>query len=418
VGPYRQKEGSFFALKEVFSPVKIWLKELPQSFDGSIEVENRFHFANLSQCRFQWALVNFRKPWDALAGYTIEKRGTATAPSIAPGAKGILPLGLPADYKAYDAVILAAIGPDKKEIYKWTWKIKPAQALLAGVVLSSDSSASFAETDTTYFLKGGENAIVLDKRTGLLVSTKNSSGDNLSFAKGPVLVQGKATMTGSKHYKEGKTEVVEFNYDGALKYVRWKMNGNGWADMEYEYELNGSYPFAGVSFSYPENFVLGVKWLGKGPYRQWKNRLQGTPVNVWQNLYNNTHTSYNPIVYPEFKGYYGDISWMEFNTVEGKFYVASKDTGLYVRLFDFYGLSGARPHPELPVGNISFLDCIPPIGTKLALNISYNTSQLGPQSEPTKISGPIKRSLSFYFGLPKTTNSKEKYSRPEIDQVF
>ena len=164
--------------------------------------------------------------------------------------------------------------------------------------------------------------------------------------------------------------------------------------------------------------MLGAKWLVKGPYRQWKNRTAGTPVNVWQNLYNNTQTGYSPLVYPEFKGYYGDITWMEFNTVEGKFYMASKDTGLYVRLFDFYGLTGARPHPELPVGNISFLDCIPPIGTKLALNISYNTSALGPQSEPAKINAPVKRTLYFYFGLPKTTNAKEQYSRPEIDNVF
>ena len=418
VGPYRQKEGSFFALKEIFSPVKIRMENLPQSFDGRIDVENRYHFTNLSQCSFQWALVNYRRPWDAVAGYTVEKRGVATSPSIAPGAKGAVQLQLPADYKAYDALVLAAIGPDKKEVYKWTWKVKPAEALLAGVVLNSDSTAYFAETDTTYLLKGGDNSVVLDKRTGLLVSTKNAAGDNLSFKNGPQLVQGSATLTGSRHYKEGKTEVVEFTYSGNVNSVRWKMNGNGWADLEYEYNLNGAYPFAGVSFSYPENFVLGVKWLGKGPYRQWKNRLQGTPVNVWQNLYNNTHTGYNPLVYPEFKGYYGDVSWMEFNTVEGKFYVASKDSGLYVRLFDFYGLSGARPHPELPAGNVSFLDCIPPIGTKLALNISYNTTNLGPQSEPTKINGSIKRSLSFYFGLPKTTNSKESYSRPEIDQVF
>jgi hypothetical protein len=418
LGPHREKEGSFYALREIFSPVKIGMKNLPQNFGGAIELENRFHFTNLLLCNFQWALVNYRKPWEPLAGYTVEKRGAASSPSIAPGAKGVLTLNLPADYKSYDALMLAAMGPDGKEIYKWTWKVKPNNALLEGVVSNSDSTAHFAETDTTYLLRGGENSIVLDKRTGLLISTKNSAGDALSFAKGPVLVQGKATLTGSKHFKGGKAEGVEFTYDGALKYVRWRMLGSGWAEMEYEYELNGSFPFAGVSFSYPENYMLGTKWLGKGPYRQWKNRLQGTPVNVWQNLYNNTHTSYNPVVYPEFKGYYGEVSWMEFNTVEGKFYVASRDSGLYVRLFDFYGLSGARPHPELPVGNISFLDCIPPIGTKLALNISYNTSQLGPQSEPAKMNGSNKRSLLFYFGLPKTTNSKEQYSRPLIDQVF
>jgi hypothetical protein len=182
--------------------------------------------------------------------------------------------------------------------------------------------------------------------------------------------------------------------------------------------LNGSFTFAGISFNYPENYILGAKWLGKGPYRQWKNRLQGTEVNVWQNLYNNTQTSYPPLVYPEFKGYYGDIAWMQFNTVEGKFYVASKDTALYIRLFDFYGLTGVKPFPDLPPGNISFLDCIPPMGTKLALNISSNTSALGPQSEPAKLSGSAKRTLYFYFGSPKIMGGKEAYSRPLIDNVF
>ena len=243
--------------------------------------------------------------------------------------------------------------------------------------------------------------------------------DNLSFQKGPVLVQGDSKLIGSKQYKNGNASTVEFSYEGNMKYIKWTMTGNGWASLDYEYSLDGSYPFAGVSFNYPENYVLGAKWLGKGPYRQWKNRMAGTPINVWQKLYNNTQTGYWPMVYPEFKGYYGDITWMEINTVEGKFYIASKDTGLFVRLFDFYALTSAvKPHPELPVGNISFLDCIPAIGTKLALNINYNTSALGPQGEPTKINTPIRRTLYFYFGLPKTTDSKEQYSRPAVDNVF
>jgi hypothetical protein len=418
LGPHREKEGSFFALREIFSPVKIWMKELPATFNGRIEVENRYHFTNLNTCTFQWALVNFRKPNEALAGYTVKKKGNAASSSIAPGATGNISMLLPGDYKNYDALVFVAIDATGKEIYKWTWKVKSNEQLVEGVLGANDSTTSVSETDTSYTLKGGDVSVVLNKKTGLLAGTKHTAMDNLSFAKGPVLVQGNATLTGGKTYKEGNSNVVEFTYDGAMKYARWKMLGSGWVALEYEYELNGSYPFAGVSFSYPENFVLGAKWLGKGPYRQWKNRLQGTPVNVWQNLYNNTRTGYAPAVYPEFKGYYGDISWMEFNTVEGKFYVASKDTGLYVRLFDFYALSGERPHPVLPVGNISFLDAIPPIGTKLALNISYNTSQLGPQSEPTKINGSKKRTLYFYFGLPKTTNSKEQYSRPDVDNVF
>jgi hypothetical protein len=381
-------------------------------------MENRYHFTNLFECTFQWALVNYRKPSAVLTGYTVEKRGVASSPSIAPTESGVLNLPLPSDFKTYDALILAAFDPFKKELYRWTWKIKSNEDLLTGIVATGDSASTFSETDSTYILKGGENSVTLSKKSGMLLGTKNAAMDNLSFSKGPLLVEGSSMLTGSRHYKEGNTDVVEFSYDGNMKYVRWSMFGSGWTSLEYEYQLNGSYPFAGVSFTYPENYILGAKWLGKGPYRQWKNRSAGTPVNVWENLYNNTQTGYSPMVYPEFKGYYGDITWMEFNTVEGKFYVASKDTGLYVRLFDFYGLTGVKPFPPLPAGNISFLDCIPAMGTKLALNISANTSVLGPQSEPTKINGPVKRTLYFYFGLPKTTNSKEQYSRPAVDNVF
>jgi hypothetical protein len=418
LGPHREKEGSFYALREIFSPVKISLKTLPANFDGRIAIENRYHFTNMSQCSFRWQLVNYYLPYDRFAGYMVEQKGEATVGSVLPTQRGFLSLNLPADYKKYDALVLAAYDPFGKEIYQWTWKIKSNEALLANILVNNDSTTSFTETDTTYLLKGGELTLTLDKKTGMLVNAKNAASDNLSFSKGPFLVQGDARLISSKAFKEGNNTVVSFQYEGNMKYVNWTIQGSGWVDLDYAYELNGAYPFAGVSFQYPENFMLGTKWLGKGPYRQWKNRSQGAPVNVWQNQYNNTQTSYSPVVYPEFKGYYGDITWMEFSTVEGKFYVASKDTGLYVRLFDFYGLSGVRPHPDLPKGNISFLDCIPAIGSKLALNINYNTSSLGPESEPTKISGPIRRSLYFYFGMPKIGNSREKYSRPVIDNVY
>lgn len=418
LGPYREKEGSFFALREIFSPVKIRMKDLPANFNGSIEVENRYHYTNINQCSFQWALVNYRRAKENFTGYTVEQKGIVNPPSIVPLAKGNIQLNLPANYKNFDALVLVGFDPFKKEIYKWTWKIKNNEQLLNGFLVTIDSTTSVTDNDTTYALKGGDNYVLLNKRTGMLTGAGSVSKGNLSFSKGPLLVQGNATATSSRMYKEGNSNVVEFTYDGTMKYTRWKMFGSGWVSLEYEYALNGSYPFAGISFSYPENFVLGAKWLGKGPYRQWKNRTAGTPINVWGNIYNNTQTGYSPMIYPEFKGYYGDITWMEFNTVEGKFYVASKDTGLYVRLFDFYGLTGARPHPDLPAGNISFLDAIPAIGTKLGLNINPNTSVLGPQSQNTKIDGPIKRTLYFYFGLPKTDNSKEQYSRPLIDNVF
>jgi hypothetical protein len=419
LGPHREKEGSFNAIKEIYSPVKIFMKELPAGFSGSVPVENRYHFTNLSQCKFYWALVNYRKPADQFSGYDIMKNGVAVSPAVMPnGGKGTLHLPLPQDWNNYEGLILSAFDPFKNQVYKWSWKIKNNDSLLSSIIKLNNDTASIAETDSTYTLTGGDVSVVISKSDGQLKSVRNKMSDAVSFGKGPVLVSGAATLSNIKTYKDANNGVVEARYNGNLSYVKWKMNGSGWLELEYEFSLNGNYPFAGISFSYPENFVLGAKWLGDGPYRVWKNRLQGVTENVWQNTYNNTQTGAAPWIYPEFKGYYANITWMEMNTVEGKFLIASPDTGLYVRLFDFYALSGAKPHPELPVGNISFLDAIPPIGTKLALNISANTSALGPQSEPNHINGSMHRRLLFYFGLPKPGTDKKQFTMPAVNDLF
>ena len=88
LGPHREKEGSFYALREIFSPVKLTLPDqLPANFNGEIEVENRFHFLNTNQCTFYWALVDFSKPFDRFDGYVVKQKGTAAAPNIAASAK-------------------------------------------------------------------------------------------------------------------------------------------------------------------------------------------------------------------------------------------------------------------------------------------------------------------------------------------
>lgn len=419
MGPHREKEGSFYAIREIFSPVKISSQPLPADFNGELPVENRYHFTNLNQCMFSWQLVNYKKPADWQAGYGVMKEGNAATAAIAPGARGNLQLDLPADYKNYDALLLSAYDPFKNLVYKWSWKIKDGAGQLEGILLLNDTATVIATaTDSSVTVKSGGISVSFSARDGSITDMRSSHGDKLSLGGAPLLVSGNARCTGLKHFKEPDGYVVELLYEGDMKYARWKMFNGGWMRLEYEYSINGSVAFAGISFKYPENFVLGAKWLGKGPYRVWKNRLQGVADNVWQNMNNNTQTGSAPWIFPEFKGYYADINWMEMNTVQGKFLIASKESGLYIRLFDFYGLSGVKPAPDLPPGNISFLDAIPPVPTKLGLNISYNAAVLGPESELTKIASPVKRTLYFYFGLQKTNASAQQYKAPVKDELF
>ena len=59
LGPHREKEGSFYTIKELWSPVVIHRKWIPPKFDGRIAVENRYIYTNLNQCQFKWRLVSF-----------------------------------------------------------------------------------------------------------------------------------------------------------------------------------------------------------------------------------------------------------------------------------------------------------------------------------------------------------------------
>ncbi|UOQ67972.1 glycoside hydrolase family 2 protein [Hymenobacter volaticus] len=94
LGPYREKEGSYFTIKEVWSPVFFERREITPAFDGSFRVQNRFHFTNLNQCKFTWKLTQLPGPGSKAAPIT--KTGTVAAPSVTPGGTyGTLQLALP-----------------------------------------------------------------------------------------------------------------------------------------------------------------------------------------------------------------------------------------------------------------------------------------------------------------------------------
>ena len=433
VGPHREKEGSFYAMREIYSPVKISMEKLPENFDGSIPVENRYHFVNLKDCRFEWQLVNFIQPQQRGAGHQVMKKGTATSPDIQPVNSGTLKLDLPSNYKSYEALYLKAFDFSGKEIYCWSWKIdrntKSVQQLVEKEMSTDEkerrqklkaegveednilpieqqvgnakvsSQVEVTENDSLLTLRASGISVTFSKKDGTIQKIGNDLGLPIPFNNGPVLVSGSAELIAVKHSQSTNFHMVEMTYSGDLHRVTWKMYNSGWLEMEYEYHVEGEQYFTGISFSFPESDVIGAKWLGKGPANVWKNRLQGGTLDVYERMYNNVLPGDNSWEYPQFKGYYPEISWMEFNTVYGKFTMVANEDDLFVRLFSFYGISGPSNYPVLPIGDISFLDGIPPVGTKLAMGISNNTAALGPAGELNKMNKPVKRTLYFYFGL-------------------
>ena len=130
------------------------------------------------------------------------------------------------------------------------------------------------------------------------------------LSNGPRPAVGEATLASFEHHAEGTDLVINATYTGAMKSVQWRVRGNGWVQMDYDYALAGPQDFFGVSFDCPEADVRAMTWLGDGPYRAWKNRLAGETFGVWQNTYNDTITGDSLWQYPEFKGYYADVRWV------------------------------------------------------------------------------------------------------------
>ena len=434
VGPHREKEGSVYAIREIYSPVKIHMNKITESFNGIIPVENRYHFTNLKDCRFEWQFVNFKFPQQRGTGHKVIDKGNIISPDIKPLGNGVLKLNLPTDYEKYDALYLKIFDPSGREITCRSWKIRGNDKLVKqlvrkeldlqeleqrkklkaigveednilpiakqkGSTLKIKKAVAVNENDSLLTIKASGIAVTFSKKDGKICSVTNDIGLPLPFNNGPVLVSGNASLISLKHHSEENSCVVEMCYSGDLKHVTWTMYPSGWLKMTYDYKVKGKQLFTGISFSFPESDVIGAKWLGNGPSNVWKNRLQGGTFDVYEKMYNNILPGDNSWEYPQFKGYYSNISWIEFNTVDGKFTVVSQDDDLFVRLFHFYGLSGPVNYPPLPIGDISFLDGIPPIGTKLAMGISNDTWNLGPSGELNIMSNPVKRTLYFYFGL-------------------
>ena len=125
-----------------------------------------------------------------------------------------------------------------------------------------------------------------------------------------------------------------------------------------------------------------MQWLGKGPYRVWKNRIHGTNFGVWEKEYNNTITgeSFNKLIYPEFKGYHANVNWARFETTEKSFTVLIETPNLYMQVFTPGTPQMVRGGvmPPFPEGDISFLYEIPAIGTKFKQSTEFGpTSQKG-----------------------------------------
>jgi hypothetical protein len=397
LGPHREREASYFTVKEVWSPIQVDEPRLDERFDGRLAIENRYDFTNTERCGFHWKLARFRGPWEARSGHEVEAEGDAAAPAIAPGEKGTLTLSLPSGWKERDALYLTARDPEGREIFTWTWMMKTPAQVLADIARRDLREVHGRDAGDTIVLSARGVEVAISKALGTLASVR-SGGREISLG-GPVIVGKNVAgwLREVTHGPENGAYAVRALFGGNLRQLAWRMEASGWLRLDYRYWLadregEADHDYHGLTFDYPEGQVSGVRWLGRGPYRVWKNRTKGTTFDVWEKAYNSTETGVS-WEYPEFKGYHGDLYWAVIRSREKDFVVATETEGLSLRLFTPRFENAGSASAPFPPGDLSFLHAIPAIGMKFAA-----AATLGPQSRREPATGEFSGTLFFDFG--------------------
>ena len=431
MGPRREKEGSYYTIKEIWSPVEIEApaEGLQPGFQGTVKVHNSYDFTDLKRCSFSWEYASFPKSNDGRAGHTVLASGKIPAPSAPPHGTGDLQIKLPTmqsvkavylspramtslirtagpTMQGVEAVYFTAKNSLGQNLWTWSW---PVGTIPSPAAKPATAKITTKEVDGQLVVNAGALELRFDKTSGCLTGV-NQAGKSIPLANGPRFiaythntagrsrtatcqdVAGTNTLTGLTSRPDGNDLLVEANYDGAFKQASWRISPDGRVKLNYTYAYDGPVDLLGVNFDFPEADMKGVTWLGYGPYHVWQNRLQGTRLDVWQNAYNNTVPSVIYSFDPEFKGYFRDWRWATFDTSDGKFTVSTPATESYLGIY--HPNDGpVGPLLELPKTDLTFLDVIPAMRTKF-----LTQERMGPQSAEKQVSGEHKGEVTFDFG--------------------
>ena len=399
LGPYREKEGSFYTIKEIWSPVQVDMEQLLPDFDGNLTITNWYSYTNLSQCSFTGKLVRFMTPFDAGLDQLLEEElWPLISPDVLPGEKGTINLELPSGWKDYDILYFTAMDPSNRKIFTWSWPVISPADFIAGQINKGNQGNVIRINEVDEFIIIESNGISLrfSKQNGLLNEVL-VEGRRIPFTNGPIIHSTHEAQFSDIEYELNENEaIVTIYYEDELDQVTWRI-GSEWIRLDYQYQIDGTCDYAGISFSFPENLVTGVTYLGDGPYRVWKNRMKGTQFGLWDKEYNNTITG-ESWDYPEFKGYYSNFYAVHIHNDVRPFYILNAEENIFLHLF-----TPDPPHwalndytvPPFPEGDVSFLHAISPIGTKFHL-----PTELGPSGQPNMSfpSGmePVKKGTLYF----------------------
>lgn len=393
VGPNGEKEASYYSIREIWSPIQIDMKTIPETFDGNVLLENLYYETPLNECSFEWKLVQYSAPFEKTATSVLDE-GTLQGPKVEPGEKGKLKIPLSGKWKNASALELRAISATGVEIMQWAWPVTPT-------IVFADKADVKQAKDNAFEITAGNTTWVFSPENGRLLSCNKTSLGN-----GPVLYAGTldAALKASKDWKatvakDGDSVVVQ-STDGDSSFS-WTVRPDGTAKLDYRFSVPAkALAYAAIGFDLEEKQIVSKRWLGQGPDRIWGNRQRGPQFGLWENEYNDHIVGVN-WGEPPFKGIFGKVDWMQLNLKEGQSLLIDTDAASVgvLRPANAEGKRNQRG-PTSPVrawwhypetGGLFFFHKLPGPGTKFA-----NAWDLGPQSSPEIIKEALEGTVTFY----------------------
>jgi hypothetical protein len=384
LGPHREKEGSFYTIKDVWSPVQIEPLVINPKWNGELFVANEYIYSDLNTCNFSWQAVQTGLP--GKAGTKILASGSFVGPNANPGETKKITVDLDESFKEADIFLLSVTDKNGMEILSRSWPVQHHATIVERLlkeIAPAVEQVKVEEVDGKLIALASGIEYSFDVENGMLLSVKNTRGV-VSFKGGPTPVGLEGNELEKISWRsdaDGKL-IIEGSYNKYPKYFYWMLHSNGLLELEAAPNLvsaNGV-DYLGISFNYPESNVNTMQWMGNGPYRVWKNRTKGANFGVWEKEYNNTITgeSFDNLIYPEFKGYHANTTWVRFNTTESPFTILVETPNIYMQVFKpgVPRLVRGGTMPPFPNGDISFLYEISAIGTKFK-----EADQFGPSSQ-------------------------------------
>lgn len=405
VGPHHEKEGSYYTVKQIWSPVQV---SMPESFNGTLNVENRYNFLSLDKCKFDYSYVKY-----VGTDTKTVKSGTVNGADIAPDSKGTI--NIPAAPADANALSVKATDQYGEELYTWVFKLKDSENIYKG------KAGGNRPTFSNNTVKAGNVTYTFSATDGTLASVTTSKGD-YKFDGGPKFFAyrrsdrsfdqfynhddpeaEKKKTTYTEYTDQGKfvrltskdgandTLIVTAEYAlGSLQSAEWHIAPDGGARLVYTYNFNGVVDLMGVKFDLPEAEVESKQWLGHGPYRVWQNRTHGPQLGIWSNDYNDPIPG-ESFTYPEFKGYFAGVQWMKLNTKTGTITIQPGTDKDYVGVFQPRDGRDKLLY-TLPETGISLMQVIPAVRNKV------NTTDLnGPSAQPVWARGTHVGEVTLHF---------------------